>query len=210
LSFDQNGNLIKEFDPTHEILITYKYDSLDRLVERIEICPGIINESEFYYYEKDKLLNSKRIDSTGFINQTIEYNYENSTLIGENIVSFYKSRNTKNVLKVTYQYDSTGLRVTELRPDSTFMFETQRNEYGGIVYFKMTNSRNNPPPAVWFDYDKNLRIAEYRFLNGAKIVSEKMIYNKIGLILEIQTCDDKHFNFPCSPTYRFYYEYYNK
>ncbi len=101
LSFDQNGNLIKEFDPTHEILITYKYDSLDRLVERIEICPGIINESEFYYYEKDKLLNSKRIDSTGFINQTIEYNYENSTLIGENIVSFYKSRNTKNVLKVT-------------------------------------------------------------------------------------------------------------
>lgn len=210
LSFDRKGNLIKEFDPTYDILTTYKYDSLDRLMECTEICPGIINETEYYYYDSNKLLSSKRMDSTGFVNRNIEYNYENSRLISEHIVSFYQSRNEKDVFDVTYQYDSTGLRVTELRPDSTLKFEIEKNEYGGIVYFKMTNSSNNAPEAVWFNYDKNLRTEQYRFFNNQKIISEKMIYNYAGLIMEIQTCGDEHFNFPCKITTKFYYEYFDE
>lgn len=210
LSFDRKGNLIKEFDPTYDILITYKYDSLDRLTERTEICPGIINETEYYYYDSNKLLSSKRMDSTGFVNRNVEYNYKNSRLISERIVSFYKSRNVKNVLDVTYEYDSSGLRVIELRPDSTFKVEIERNEYGGIVYYKMTNSSNNAPEPVWFNYDKNLRTEQYRFFNDNKIISEKMIYNFAGLIMEIQTCGDEHFNFPCRITTKFYYEYFEE
>lgn len=210
LSFDRKGNLIKEFDPKYDILITYVYDSLDRNIERKEICPGIINETEYYYYDADQLVHSKRMDSSGFVNRTVAYNYQNSRLISEHIISFYTSRNEKKVLDVTYHYDSTGLQITELRPEYGFKAEIQKNQYGGIVYYKMTNAANNAPPAVWFGYDKNLRIEEYRFYNGEKIVSQKMMYTNTGLIQEIQLCGDKHFHFPCVTATRFFYEYFDK
>lgn len=37
-----------------------------------------------------------------------------------------------------------------------------------------------------------------------------MIYNDTGLILEIQSCGDGYYNFPCIITNKFYYEYFEE
>lgn len=210
LSFDRKGNLIMEKDIGINNTITYQYDSLDRMIKSTENCPGIIYENEFYFYDSSNLIKKIRKDSSGFINETVDFIYENGRLTKEIIHSNFKSRNVSREFQVNYSYDSTGLRVTELRPDSTFKIEIEYNRYGGIIFYKMTSLKNQVPDPVWFSYVENLRIEEYRFFNGNKIVAEKMIYDTHGLIQEIQKCGDHYFSSPCAVITKFYYTFYQE
>lgn len=206
LYFDKNGNVIKEENPKYEITLIYKYDSLQRLIEYFDYCPGIQNETTFYYYEGSKLFKEIRKDSTGFVNQIKEYFYEGDRLIKESLFSVYKSRNKTVEKEFYYEYDRTGLKETMKSSDNKLQVEQLKNEFGGIIYYKMTLSSGNAPPEVYFGYDKNLRIEQYHFLNGNKIVTEKMIYDSKGLINEIQSCNQPY-EIDCVVSYRFYYEY---
>ncbi len=202
LFFDKNGNLIKEFEPKYSITILYKYDSLQRLIERHTYCPGIQNETVYSFYSEDKLSKEIRKDSTGFVNETRDFFYKDSRLHTEHVDASYGARD------INYKYDSTGLHVTESSPAYSGRTEITRNKYGGIIHFEMIDSLKHVPEPVWFAYNKDLRIEEYHFFNDQKIVTHKMIYDNQGKILEIQSCGDGYYNHPCTTRYKFYYEYF--